>query len=72
MRKTLISTIVAFFAGSALLAFWVKLEHRPAQAIATIARSREPSPASSARRRASEAISSSWGAASTPSATKVP
>ena len=34
MRKTLISTIVAFLVGSALLAFWVKLEHRPAEAIA--------------------------------------
>jgi hypothetical protein len=34
MRKTLISTIAAFFAGSVLLAFWVKLEHRPAEAIA--------------------------------------
>jgi hypothetical protein len=34
MRKTLISTVVAFSAGLALLAFWVKLEHRPAEAIA--------------------------------------
>jgi hypothetical protein len=34
MRKTVIFTIAAFFAGSALLAFWVKLERRPAEAIA--------------------------------------
>jgi hypothetical protein len=36
MRKALISTIAAFLTGAALLAFWVKLEHRPAQAITAI------------------------------------
>jgi hypothetical protein len=34
VRKALISTLAAFFAGAALLAFWAKREHRPAQAIA--------------------------------------
>ena len=34
MRKTVMSTIAACFAVAALLAFWVKLEHRPVEAIA--------------------------------------
>jgi hypothetical protein len=34
MHKAVISLIVASFAGAALFAFWVKLEHRPAEAIA--------------------------------------
>jgi len=34
VRKALISTLAAFFAGAALLAFWAKREYRPAQAIA--------------------------------------
>jgi hypothetical protein len=34
MRKAVISTLAVFFAGTTLLAFWVKREHRPAEAIA--------------------------------------
>lgn len=36
MRRTLISVIAMSFAGAALLAFWVKREHRPAEAIAAV------------------------------------
>ncbi|WP_457281286.1 hypothetical protein [Polaromonas sp. P5_D5] len=34
MRKILISILAAPFAGAALFAFWIKCEHRPAEAIA--------------------------------------
>ena len=34
MRKALMPLIATFFVGAALLAFWIKREHRPAEAIA--------------------------------------
>ena len=34
MQKAMISVVAASFAGAALLAFWVKREHQPAEAIA--------------------------------------
>lgn len=34
MQKAMISVVAASFAGAALLAFWVKREHRPAEAVA--------------------------------------
>ena len=34
MHKTMISMIAASIAAAALLAFWIKREHRPAEAIA--------------------------------------
>ena len=34
MRKAMISLIAASFVGAALLAFWVKREHHPAEAVA--------------------------------------
>jgi hypothetical protein len=35
MRKAVISVFAASFAGAALLAFWAKLEHKPAAAISS-------------------------------------